>query len=64
MRVDVLDKQKLILEAAFSEMLTKNKGINISSLLRCGSLGMNNNSIDYLSIEEIIYLKLVVNLNK
>ncbi|MDD9196237.1 hypothetical protein PVK62_10375 [Aliivibrio sp. S3MY1] len=62
--MDVLDKQKLILEAAFSEMLTKNKGMKISSLLSCGSLGMNNNSIDYLSIEEIIYLKLIVNLHK
>ncbi len=53
-----------MLEAAFNETLTKNKGAQISSLICCGLLGMNNSSIDYLSIEEIIYLKLVVNLNK
>lgn len=59
-----MDKQKLMLEATFNEMLIKNKGAQISSLICCGLLGMNNSSIDYLSIEEIIYLKLVVNLNR
>jgi hypothetical protein len=53
-----------MLEAAFNETLIKSKGAQISSLICCGLLGTNNSSIDYLSIEEIIYLKLVVNLNK
>jgi len=59
-----LSKYKVTLEAAFKDQLIKNNNkVTLSNLIGCGLLGVDNNSVDYLSIEEIIYLKLVVNLN-
>ncbi|MDD9154862.1 hypothetical protein PVK64_01480 [Aliivibrio sp. S4TY2] len=58
-----MDKYKVTLEAAFKDQLIKNNKVTLSHLIGCGLLGVDNNSVDYLSIEEIIYLKLVVNLN-
>ena len=63
-RGTILDKYRLALEENFNDLLMKNKKVTLSNLIGCGLLGVNNNSVDYLSIEEIIYLKLVVNLNK
>ncbi|WP_300173890.1 hypothetical protein [uncultured Aliivibrio sp.] len=59
-----MDKHKLAIEEMFKELLINSKKVTLSNLIGCGLLGVNNNSIAYLSIEEIIYLKLVVNLNK
>lgn len=60
----ILDKYKLALEATFNDLLINSKKVTLSNLIGCGLLGVDNNSVDYLSIEEIIYLKLVVNLNR
>ncbi|WP_122034302.1 hypothetical protein [Aliivibrio sp. EL58] len=59
-----MDKYRLALEETFNDLLMKNKKVTLSQLIGCGLLGVDNNSVDYLSIEEIIYLKLVVNLNR
>ncbi|MGR6834868.1 hypothetical protein [Aliivibrio wodanis] len=59
-----MDKYKLALEATFNDLLINSKKVTLSNLIGCGLLGVDNNSVDYLSIEEIIYLKLVVNLNR
>lgn len=60
----ILDKYKLALEATFNDLLINSKKVTLSNLIGCGLLGVDNNSVDYLSIEDIIYLKLVVNLNR
>lgn len=60
----ILDKYKQTLEITFNDLLIKNKKVTSNKLLSGGLLGVDNNSIDYLSIEEIIYLKLVINLNR
>lgn len=60
----ILDKYKQALEVTFNDLLIKNKKVTSNKLLSGGLLGVDNNSIDYLSIEEIIYLKLVINLNR
>lgn len=60
----ILDKYKQALEVMFNDLLIKNKKVTSNKLLSGGLLGVDNNSIDYLSIEEIIYLKLVINLNR
>ncbi|MBB1313884.1 MULTISPECIES: hypothetical protein [Aliivibrio] len=53
-----MNKYKSKLEAAFKQALKVNDDTKINHEL----LGLNNESISYLSLEEIIYLKLVVSL--
>ena len=55
---NVVNKYKSKLEAAFKQALKVNDDTKINHEL----LGLNNESISYLSLEEIIYLKLVVSL--
>ncbi|OCH24113.1 hypothetical protein [Aliivibrio sp. 1S128] len=59
-----MDKYRLALEETFNDLLMNNKKVTLSHLIGGDLLGVDNNSIDYLSIEEIIYLKLVIHLNK